>query len=112
MTVTLGSDALGPMRDKCAYVSNPPFGLKLLKTTTGQDSSGKKTIFLITLVPVQHFYQLRTRDTFMHCVGFDISYCCVIPPYNSIQAQAFRTGEGSKLPALLEPAAGSLCIIP
>ncbi|MDD3447802.1 MAG: hypothetical protein PHF72_02060, partial [Gammaproteobacteria bacterium] len=23
----------------------------------------------------------------MHCTGFDFSYCCVLPPYNSIQAQ-------------------------
>ena len=39
----------------------------------------------------------------MHCVGFDISYCCVIPPYNSIQAQAVRTGAGGELPQLLSP---------
>ena len=39
----------------------------------------------------------------MHCVGFDISYCCVIPPYNSIQAQAVKTGQGGGLPRLLSP---------
>ncbi|MBI4456630.1 MAG: hypothetical protein HY644_12120 [Acidobacteria bacterium] len=26
----------------------------------------------------------------MHCTGFDFSYCCVLPPYNSIQAQVVR----------------------
>ena len=39
----------------------------------------------------------------MHCVGFDISYCCVIPPYNSIQAQAVKTGEHGRLPGLISP---------
>ncbi len=39
----------------------------------------------------------------MHCVGFDISYCCVIPPYNSIQAQAVRTGVHGTVPRLLSP---------
>ncbi|HBB40175.1 MAG TPA: hypothetical protein DC005_01775, partial [Proteobacteria bacterium] len=26
----------------------------------------------------------------MHCTGFDFSYCCILPPYNSIQAQVVR----------------------
>lgn len=42
----------------------------------------------------------------MHCVGFDISYCCIIPPYNSIQAQAVKTGANGALPRLLSPADG------
>jgi hypothetical protein len=39
----------------------------------------------------------------MHCVGFDVSYCCVIPPYNSIQAQAVIAGEEGRTPHLLTP---------
>jgi mono/diheme cytochrome c family protein len=39
----------------------------------------------------------------MHCVGFDISYCCVIPPYNSIQAQVVKAGLDGALPNLLGP---------
>jgi len=39
----------------------------------------------------------------MHCVGFDITYCCVIPPYNSIQAQGVKTSGGGGLPRLLSP---------
>jgi len=43
----------------------------------------------------------------MHCVGFDMSYCCVIPPYNSIQAQAVRTATVEEVdPALLSPEDG------
>jgi len=29
----------------------------------------------------------------MHCTGFDFSYCCILPPYNSIQAQVVRVGD-------------------
>ncbi len=42
----------------------------------------------------------------MHCVGFDISYCCIIPPYNSIQAQAVQSGLRGGVPRLLTPADG------
>ena len=27
----------------------------------------------------------------MHCTGFEFSYCCVLPPYNSILAQVVKT---------------------
>jgi hypothetical protein len=30
----------------------------------------------------------------MHCTGFDFSYCCILPPYNSIQSQVIRTAKG------------------
>jgi len=32
----------------------------------------------------------------MHCTGFDFSYCCVLPPYNSIQSQVVKTATGPK----------------
>ena len=28
----------------------------------------------------------------MHCTGFDFSYCCILPLYNSIQAQVVKVG--------------------
>lgn len=34
----------------------------------------------------------------MHCVGFDISYCWVIPPYNSIQHRLPVKGLVKKYP--------------
>ncbi|MBF0171128.1 MAG: hypothetical protein HQK87_08580 [Nitrospinae bacterium] len=39
----------------------------------------------------------------MHCTGFDFSYCCVLPPYNSILTQIVKNGKFSKdgKPALL-----------
>jgi hypothetical protein len=32
----------------------------------------------------------------MHCTGFDFSYCCVLPPYNSILTQVVRHGKLGK----------------
>jgi len=45
------------------------------------------------------FYELG-----MHCTGFDISYCCVLPPYNSVLAQIVKTSKDPKeKPQLLRP---------
>lgn len=39
----------------------------------------------------------------MHCTGFDFTYCCVLPPYNSVQSQVIKTAIGKKkYPELLE----------
>jgi hypothetical protein len=38
----------------------------------------------------------------MHCTGFDFEYCCILPPYNSIQAQVVKVGIGKKMPRLLD----------
>jgi hypothetical protein len=39
----------------------------------------------------------------MHCTGFDFTYCCVLPPYNSIQSQVIKSSTGPrKFPELLE----------
>jgi len=39
----------------------------------------------------------------MHCTGFDFSYCCVLPPYNSVQSQVIKTARGKKRwPELVE----------
>jgi len=39
----------------------------------------------------------------MHCTGFDFTYCCVLPPYNSIQSQVVKTATGARrFPELLE----------
>ncbi len=27
----------------------------------------------------------------MHCTGFDFTYCCILPPYNSVQSQVIKT---------------------
>ncbi|HEY6000041.1 MAG TPA: hypothetical protein VI078_12195 [bacterium] len=79
--------------------AGPPFALGRLAPVTSAagapayDPQGEFAIFVN--------YELG-----MHCVGFDISYCCIIPPYNSVQAQALRTARDGGLPRLLTPADG------
>jgi mono/diheme cytochrome c family protein len=83
-----------------AITTDPPFRPGLMKSTSVTDGSGKT----VTLYDPKDSYVIFINyELGMHCVGFDISYCCVIPPYNSIQAQAIRTGEGGWLPHLLTP---------
>ncbi|RMD67374.1 hypothetical protein D6833_00270, partial [Candidatus Parcubacteria bacterium] len=44
-------------------------------------------------------------DLGMHCTGFDLSYCCILPPYNSVLAQIVKTAaHANELPVLLTEA--------
>jgi hypothetical protein len=38
----------------------------------------------------------------MQRTGFDFEYCCILPPYNSIQAQVAKIGVGQQKPRLLD----------
>ena len=54
------------------------------------------------LKPINDYNISINYELGMHCTGFDFSYCCILPPYNSIQSQVIRTGVGPKgLPELL-----------
>ncbi len=78
-----------------AYDTNPPF--KLLEKN--RDKKSKETVYN----PAKDYNIFINYELGMHCVGFDIAYCCVIPPYNSIQAQAIKTSKKGALPKLLSP---------
>ena len=82
-----------------AYDKNPPFKLTKLKKGTfiknGKSMTGYE--------PKNDFNIFINYELGMHCVGFEMSYCCVIPPYNSIQAQAIKVGKKGTLPKLLTP---------
>src|SRR6516225_5341566 len=88
MTATAGDKAYDP---------RPPFDFALLHPAPGKTSAYE---------PRDPYAVFINYELGMHCVGFDISYCCIIPPYNSIQAQAVRTGLNGTLPRLLSPADG------
>ena len=83
-----------------AYDKNPPFKLNKLKKYTEIDAKGKK---LQGYEPINDEVVFINYELGMHCVGFAMDYCCVIPPYNSIQAQAVSAGKSGKLPKLLSP---------
>jgi len=77
-----------------SYDPAPPFSLKLLNSAEGGAKAyGPRNPYNIFIN-----YELG-----MHCVGFDLSYCCIIPPYNSVQAQAVKAGTGTEPPRLLSP---------
>ncbi|ACO03091.1 MULTISPECIES: hypothetical protein [Persephonella] len=81
------------------YSKDPPFGFDLLnpvKVTV-------KDKVINAFNPKNPYNIFINYELGMHCVGFDMSYCCVIPPYNSIQAQAFKSGMDGKLPQMLTP---------
>lgn len=52
-------------------------------------------------LPPNEYLLLSNYDLGMHCTGFDFTYCCVLPPYNSILTQvvkaATKPGEKPRL---------------
>ena len=71
------------------YPTNPPFGMSGLKADGAN------------FAPKSDYSLFINYELGMHCVGYNMNYCCVIPPYNSIQAQVVKT-DGNK-PKLLSP---------
>ncbi|MEK6776054.1 MAG: hypothetical protein AABY87_04105 [bacterium] len=52
-------------------------------------------------VPPRDYLILINYELGMHCTGFDFSYCCILPPYNSILAQVVKTERNGQNPRLL-----------
>ncbi|MDD2450354.1 hypothetical protein [Sulfurovum sp.] len=80
---------------KSDYPMNPPFALDKLEKVKINGDEGFQA--------KQDYSMFVNYELGMHCVGFEMSYCCVIPPYNSIQSQAIQIGKNGKLPKLLTP---------
>jgi mono/diheme cytochrome c family protein len=51
--------------------------------------------------PPRDYLILINYELGMHCTGFDFSYCCILPPYNSILAQVVKTERNGDKPVLL-----------
>ncbi len=77
------------------YDKTPPFSMDKLEAVKVKG----KTVYQ----PKADYSMFVNYELGMHCVGFDMSYCCVIPPYNSIQSQAVKVGKGTNLPKLMTP---------
>ncbi len=54
-----------------------------------------------TTPPKNNFNIMMNYELGMHCTGFEFSYCCVLPPYNSILAQVVRTEAVGVQPMML-----------
>jgi len=52
-------------------------------------------------LPPRDYLIMINYELGMHCTGFDMSYCCVLPPYNSILAQVVKTERSGAKPVLL-----------
>jgi hypothetical protein len=64
---------------------------------------GEKTGLLDKSKPKNDYNITVNYELGMHCTGFDFTYCCVLPPYNSVQSQVIKTATGKKkYPELLE----------
>ena len=103
LSLPLAALLLAPAASFGAQKDSPRFKLTALQKVEAKDSAGKRAMLYDPPNPYAIFINYELG---MHCVGFDISYCCVIPPYNSIQAQAVRAGTGGGLPVLLSPQDG------
>jgi len=69
-------------------------------------SSTSSTSFFNVTPPKNTFNIMMNYELGMHCTGFEFSYCCVLPPYNSILAQVVKTQQnpfnGTAFPRLLD----------
>jgi mono/diheme cytochrome c family protein len=84
-----------------SYNTSPPFKLRLLKKV--EIKAGIPAKKMAAYDPKNPYNIFINYELGMHCVGFDISYCCVIPPYNSVQAQPVMSGAEGRMPKLLSP---------
>lgn len=67
----------------------------------GQAHAGLMDWFRTDTPPPRDYVILINYELGMHCTGFDFSYCCILPPYNSILAQVVKTESKGNKPVLL-----------
>lgn len=83
-------------------IGNKPFLLLIWMTLLLSCTDPKRMTQDITEnIPPRDYLIMVNYELGMHCTGFDFSYCCVLPPYNSIQAQVVKTERNSQTPRLL-----------
>jgi|GEM_PF-294981 len=88
-------DALKVKGEEFSYDKAPPYTMDKLEAV---EVNGKTAY-----QPKEDYSMFVNYELGMHCVGFDMSYCCIIPPYNSIQSQVIKVGKGTTLPKLMNP---------
>ncbi len=77
----------------------------LLLTFAGMAQAGVPELLPSDTPPPRDYVILINYELGMHCTGFDFTYCCILPPYNSILAQVVKTERGGDKPVLLGAAA-------
>ncbi len=72
---------------------NDSFTYRAVDGNGGQSPVAKVNIHIASDQP--DFKIMMNYELGMHCTGFEFSYCCVLPPYNSILAQVVKPQNGS-----------------
>src|SRR5450759_5244870 len=65
-------------------------------------SQVSSTSMMMGTSPKNNFNIMMNYELGMHCTGFEFSYCCVLPPYNSILTQVVKTERVDAKPRLLQ----------
>jgi hypothetical protein len=73
----------------------------LLLAVAGMAQAGVMDWFRRDTPPPRDYVILINYELGMHCTGFDFSYCCILPPFNSILAQVVKTESKGEKPMLL-----------
>ena len=76
------------------FTSTVGFAAEALADTVSTSDallSSDSSRFSQPTLPKNTFNILMNYELGMHCTGFEFSYCCVLPPYNSILAQVVKT---------------------
>ncbi len=84
------SDTGWAVTTSTADVSDTTLSLSSLSTLLSPSSSTSSG----PTVPKNTFNIMMNYELGMHCTGFEFSYCCVLPPYNSILTQVVKTQQG------------------
>jgi hypothetical protein len=82
------------------FVTSAVLGILLIITSMGV-KAGMFDFLRSDTAPPRDYLIMINYELGMHCTGFDMSYCCVLPPYNSIQAQVVKTERNGDKPELL-----------
>jgi Bacterial Ig domain len=114
-TVTFNPDENGKYKGAFTYTPGSSLGDNDNDSFTYQamDADGHlsnvATVNIHILSDQPDFKIMMNYELGMHCTGFEFSYCCILPPYNSIVAQVVRPQDSlNPFPRLLsgDPAEG------
>ncbi len=91
-TLTMNSDGLGGFEytPNATLADNSNDSFTYQSVDADGNLSDVATVNIHVLSDQPDFKIMMNYELGMHCTGFEFSYCCVLPPYNSIVAQVVK----------------------
>ena len=91
-TLTMNADGLGGFEytPNMALADNSNDSFTYRSMDADGNLSAVATVNIHVLSDQPDFKIMMNYELGMHCTGFEFSYCCVLPPYNSIVAQVVK----------------------